>query len=180
MKLNEFGLGTLVIVGIVVAIVASVSVVAVVAVVLPGGGGGDNTHGGTDGNGGTTGTGIAGATSLSYDMSSTIGGTSTYTLSAKNIGTNSLMIRIEGTIASQAVTMIINGAQQTAWIESNGYWVDMSSQFSTVWSSWGSYLQSGQTSLSEWTSGTYTSPDGTVTISNVQVNPTLADSLFEH
>jgi len=34
--------------------------------------------------------------------------------------------------------------------------------------------------LSGWTGGTWTSPDGTVTISNIQVNPSLADSLFQH
>jgi len=130
--------------------------------------------------GGAPGGGISGATSLSFTVSSTIGGVTNLTYKAKNIGANNLKLRIEGTAAGQEITYIINGETQQAWIYTAGQWIDMSSTFSSYWSTWSESLSGYQESLSGWTSGTYTSPDGSVTISNIQVDPTLDDSLFVH
>jgi hypothetical protein len=118
-------------------------------------------------------------TSLQFDVSSTAGGVSaTYTLMAKNIGTSNLMMRIDGTFSGQAIIYIINGAQQKAWMYVSNTWMDLSASFSSYWGTWSQTFQGYQTDLSGWTGGTWTSPDGTVTISNIHINPSLADSLF--
>ena len=127
------------------------------------------------------GEGIAGATSMQCDVSSTVGGvTSTFTFKAKNIGTPNLMMRMEGTFAGQDSIYIINGAQQKAWTYVAGTWTDLSAQYLKLWDQWNQAFQDLQTGLSGWTGGTWTSPDGTATVSNIQVNLSLPDSLFEH
>ncbi len=130
--------------------------------------------------GGTTG-GIGSATSLSFKVTVTYQGAATETtFKAKDIGSSSMKIRMEGTAAGYEYIYIVNGAQQKAWMYAGGQWLDMSSTFSTYWSTWSQSFSGYQESLSAWTSGTYTSPDGSVTISDIQVNPSLDDSLFVH
>jgi len=129
------------------------------------------------GGGGGGGGGITGATSLQCTVSAS--GT-TGTFMVKDIGTSNMKIRFEETGAGQSMTLIINGELQQAWGENNGVWIDMSSAFSPAWDQWSQTVQTVENDLSGWTSGTWTSPDNTVTISNIQVNPSLADSLFEH
>jgi len=132
--------------------------------------------------GGGGGGGITGATSLQFNISEIYGGVTTITgtFMAKDIGTSNLKIRFEGTLSGQSMTLVANGAQQTVWVENGGVWTDLSENFSAYENTWGTVPQTVKTDLSGWTSGTYTSPDGTVTISNIQVNPTLDDSLFVH
>jgi hypothetical protein len=62
---------------------------------------------------------------------------------------------------------------------SGGQWIDLSSTYSTQWDQWSQSFAGYKESLSGWTGGTYTSPDGTVTISDIQVNPDLSNSLFQ-
>jgi len=125
--------------------------------------------------------GIGSATSLSFKVDSTMGGYSlSYTFKAKNIGSEHLKLRIDGTAMDQSVVYIVNGETQQAWMSSGDQWTDLSSTYSTQWSTWSQSFGSYQESLSGWTGGTYTSPDGSVTISDIQVNPTLDDSLFVH
>jgi len=102
------------------------------------------------------------------------------TFKAKDIGSSSMRIRIEGTAAGYDFIYIINGANQTLWVYAMGQWTDMSSSFSTYWDTWTGAFEGYQTNLSGWTGGTYTSPDGTVTIHDIIVNPSLDDSLFQH
>jgi hypothetical protein len=132
---------------------------------------------------------VAGASSLQFSVSYT---TSTqtmfaYTYSAKNIGTPNMMMRIEGTFSNDSSNMIImiNGAQQTYWVYSDGEWTDMSSIYTSQYDSWNATLQGYETSLLAWAGTgeyTYTLPgtDETMRIYNIAVNPTLADSLFQH
>ena len=175
--MNQKGIAPLIIVAIIV--VAAVVAGAGIYVATRGGGeAGGGAGGGGGGEGGGEGGGIAGATSLQCDVAIT--GSGTYTFMAKNIGTSNMMMRIEGTIEGQDMIFIINGAQHKAWVYAAGTWIDMSEYYSTYWSEWSSTFEGYETYLSGWTGGTWTSPDGTITISNIQVNPSLSDSLFEH
>jgi hypothetical protein len=137
----------------------------------------------------STGANVASAGSLQFtetvtNSSGAVQGT--YTYSAKNIGTSNMMIRIEisDVPSSDNMVYIVNGALQQAWLETGGQWTDMSSAFTSNWSSWNSAFTGVQNSLTSW-SGigdyTYTDPQGdSVRIYNIGVNPSLADSLFQH
>jgi hypothetical protein len=167
MKNETKGIAPLIIAIVVIVVAAGVGVGAYVA----------TRGGGTGGGGGGGGTGgdIGSATSLSFTITESSSG-SALTLKAKDIGSNNMKIRIDMT-APTAMSYIVNGATSTAWVytDTTG-WIDMSSTFSTLWDTWNSAFTGYQTDLGSWTSGSITV--GTVTISNVQVNPTLADSLF--
>lgn len=164
--MNQKGIAPLIIAGI----------VAVVAVA-----GGVGIYVATRGGGGGGGESITGASSLQFDVSATTENlSSTYTLKAKNIGTSNLMMRIDGTVSDQNIIIIVNGVQQKAWIYEAGTWIDLSSSYSTYWNTWSQAFSGYQTDLSGWTGGSWTSSDGSVTIGNVQVNPSLSDSVFEH
>ncbi len=127
---------------------------------------------------------VAGATSLQFDVTATIEGvTEEYTFMAKNIGTSQLMLRVEQTDAQgNEFKYILNQAQQKVWVYYDGAWVDLSDQFATYWDQWNPALNSYKTNLEDWT-GTgdyeYTANGNSYKISNILVNPTLADSLFE-
>ena len=136
-----------------------------------------------------TGANIAGASSLQFTTSITnSSGASlgSYTYYAKNAGTSNMMIRIEFTDPSSGSSFvyIVNGALKQAWMETGGQWTDLSSAFTSEWNSWDSTFASYKNSLTDWSGigdWTYTSPTGeTVRISNISVNPSLPDSLFEH
>lgn len=160
MKNETEGVAPLILAVVVIVVAAGVSVGAYVVVKGGGGGGG----------------GIGSATSSSFDV--TIAGTGTYTFQAKDIGSNNLKVRVTGSAAGTDFIYIVNGATQTAWRDFGGTWTQ--EDFSTVWSTWETAFSGYQTELDSWMGGTYTSPDGTVTISNIQVNPSLDDSLFTH
>jgi flagellar basal body-associated protein FliL len=138
------------------------------------------------GNGG--GSNVAGASSLQFTATVTnSSGQSqgTYTYYAKNAGTSNLMIRIEFTDPSgDNFVYIINGALHQAWVESGGQWTDISSAFSSQWSTWNTAFTGYKNSLVNWSGVgdyTYSSPNGdTVRITNINLNPSLADSLFQH
>ena len=129
---------------------------------------------------------IAGASSLQFTVDVTGGSSAgTYKYMAKNIGTSNMMIRVEGTTSSLGnFVYIVNGAQQKAWVYLNGAWMDLSSTFSALWSSWNSAFTGYRNNLVNWPGygdWTYTAPDGsTIRIHDITVNPSLADSLFSH
>jgi preprotein translocase subunit SecG len=162
---------------IALGVIAIVVVAAVVGVILA-------TRGG--GGGGSTGGNVAGASSLQFseDVTTSGGTKTTYTYMAKNIGTSNAMLRVEWTDSQGSYIYIVNGAQQQVWISTNGVWTDYSSYFSDYWSTWNSTFTGLQSSLSHWSgSGDYTQTDtngDTVRIYNIVVNPSLADSLFQH
>ena len=102
----------------------------------------------------------------------------------KPIGTENMMVRVEGVIATQNIVYIVNGAQQKVWISTNDMWVEVSEQFGEYWNDWRDSLEAYEDTLEDWT-GTgdysYTLPSGdSMRIYNIQVNPALADSLFTH
>lgn len=120
--------------------------------------------------------------SISFTQDSSTYG---YTISAKNIGTQNMMMRVEGTVSRSSgnIIYLLNGVQQKAWMYSDNQWVDISSQFSSQWDTWSGIWNGYFTDLDNW-SGTgdysYTSPSTgeTTRIYDVQVNPELPDSLF--
>jgi len=128
-------------------------------------------------------TGIEGASSLQFTVSATEGesaGTAIY--SAKNIGTDDMMIRIEFEMDPESLIYIVNGATDEAWGYEGGQWVDYSDTFADQWDMWELAYQGYTDQLSTWTSGDYTYDDtggATVTVSDITVNGTLEDSLFE-
>ena len=131
---------------------------------------------------------IAGASSLQFTVSisnSSGGTTSSYIYSAKNAGTTNMMIRVEFTdpASGGSFIYIVNGAQQKAWMQTGGQWIDLTSSFSDEFSSWDNTFKGYQTSLADWNGlndWSYTVNGQTVTIHNITVNPSLPDSLFEH
>jgi outer membrane lipoprotein-sorting protein len=169
MKNETKGIAPLII-AVVVVVVVAVAGVGVYVATRGGGGGGENQPSGGD---------VGSATSLSYDITETSTG-SAFTFKAKDIGSSNMKMRIEGTFAGmEDIIYIINGATQTMWMSYGGTWTDMSSYYSTYFDTYSTMLSGYQTDLGSWTgSGNITV--GTVTISNIQVNPTLADSLFTH
>ena len=168
--MNQKGIAPLIIVAIVV--VAAVVVGVGIYVATRGGGGGAGGGGGGGGGGG-----ITGATSLQFDITDTSSGL-VGTVKSKDIGSSNLKLRIDET-APSAMSVLVNGATQTIWIYASGTWMDMSPYFENYWSTWNTEFTGYQTALAGWTgSGSITF--GTVTISNIQLNPTLDDSLFTH
>jgi hypothetical protein len=131
---------------------------------------------------------VAGASSLQFSVTVTnSSGTllGTYTYYAKNAGTSNLAIRIEMTDTSGSnVVYIVNGALQKAWLETGGQWTDLSSSFTSTWSTWNQAFTGYQNSLAGWAGNgdwTYNSPSGeSVRVYNISVNPSLPDSLFTH
>lgn len=163
---------TIAILVIVVVIVAVIGGVAYWA--LSSGGGGGN-------NGGEP-TGVEGANSLQFTVEVSGGETAgAYKFYGKNLGTSDMMIRVEIPLGEMEFIYIVNGVEQKAWANEGTGWVDLSASFSEQWDSWGATWQGYTDNLSSWTSGdwTYTANGATVTISDITVNPSLADSLFE-
>lgn len=135
-----------------------------------------------------TGVNVAGASSLQFTVSvtnSSGGTTSSYTYSAKNAGTTNMMIRVEFNDPSSADSFvyIVNGAQQKAWMQSGGEWIDLSSAFASEYSNWDETFKGYQNNLADWNGlgdWSYTVGGETIRIHNISVNPSLPDSLFEH
>lgn len=149
------------------------------------GNGGDGTADGGGGNGGTT-VDVSGANSLRFSVSVTQAGEGqeVATYMVKNAGTSNLMMRIEMVdSSSQEYIYIINGALEKVWIYSDGEWTDLSVAYSTYWDTWNSAWEGYRTNLADWTGlgdWTYTDDGTTVRIYDIDVNPTLSDSLFQH
>jgi len=135
--------------------------------------------------GGVTGASIADASSLQFKADVTQGGNkTTYTYSAKNIGTSNAMLRIEQTGSQGSFIFIVNGAQKQAWAYENGAWNNFTYLYNTYWTEWNSGLTQYKNNLSHWSgSGDYTYTDPTtgysIRVYSISVNPSLADSLFQ-
>jgi hypothetical protein len=184
--MNQKGIQKLIIVVIVVVVLAVVGVAAYWAMSSGGGedGGGNGVIDG-GGNGDETTVDVAGASSLQFSVRVTPAGMDSeeYTYMIKNAGTSSLMMRIEMESSGDNWVYIINGAQEKAWVYSEGEWVDFSDLFPTYWDTWNSAWEGYRTNLLDWTGvgdWSYTTPNGdAVRIYDVTVNPSLADSLFQ-
>lgn len=167
---------------LVIAVVAIIVVVAVVAGVYLATQSGGTTPTPTP-SATPSGGDIAGASSLQFSVDITGGETAgTYKFMAKNIGESNMMVRVEMSNGYELID-IINGADQTAWESVDGTWMDLSADYATMFDAWDSTLTGYKTSLADWTGTTeytYTDVDCSVRIYDIAVNPTLADSLFEH
>ncbi len=137
----------------------------------------------TGGNGGepepTPTPSVADATSLQFTVEATTDGeTSTTTYYAKNIGGSEALLRVEVDLGEAGkLVYIINGAEHKAWMGMADEWSE--ADFEETWDDWNALWAGYVQSLAHWTEGEYTSEDGTVKISNISLNPTLADSLFQ-
>jgi hypothetical protein len=136
--------------------------------------------------------GIGTATSYEFNETGTASnGTvlDTVYYASKNIGTSNVdLLEVITTPSSGTIEYIVNGAQQKVWVYQGGQWTDLSSEFSTI-------LPTVQSSAGLYTnmltnyggSGgyTYTIPSGqpnagdTATFTNIQINPSLPDSMFQ-
>jgi len=166
---------------IIAVVIVAVVVVGVVAYWALTNTGGDN--GGNGGNGGEDVYTAQNATSLQFTVSATEGtsiGTTIY--SAKNIGTDDMMVRVEIQAEGMSIIYIVNGAQDKAWANEGSGWTDLSDTFSDQWDLWAPTFTAYKGSFEGWESGewTFDDTDGfTVTVSDIAINPTLEDSLFE-
>jgi hypothetical protein len=169
-------------IAVVVIVVVAVAAAGVYLATQSGGGGGStptatptSTPSGAD---------VAGSSSLQFSVDISGGASAgTYTFMAKNIGESNLMVRVEMSNSYELID-IVNGAQQKAWESVNGDWNDLSANYADQFNVWDSTLSGYKSNLASWTGAseyTYTDPDGnSVRVYNISVNPTLADSLFEH
>ncbi len=106
------------------------------------------------------------------------------TWSAKDIGTQNMKIRAEGTSGGEDFGVILNGETTTMYEYDNGEWVENPippEYWDMMWDSWETMFDGYHSSLSSWTGGEYTYTDGegnTVKIYDVEIDPNLPDSLF--
>lgn len=129
---------------------------------------------------------VADATSLQYDVYVTYQNTTSLAkFAGKNIGSN-MILRIDLSGNGQAnYTNIVNCTDLTAWRSTDGNWTDVSATYNTIWDiGCGKQWTNNVNALANW-DGTgdcnYTDSDGlSYRIYNVVINPTLADSLFQH
>ncbi|MEM4733139.1 MAG: hypothetical protein QXD70_01260 [Candidatus Bathyarchaeia archaeon] len=174
--MNKKAISKLLIVGLVVVIVVASGAVAYWMLTNPAGTG--------EQTGGETAPNVAGANSLQFDVIATIqGAQEKYQFWAKNLGTQNLMMRVELTDAhGEVFKFIINSAEHKVWVYYEGGWTDMSEQFTTYWDQWKPAFDEYKSNLENW-SGTgdyeYTANGNTFKITNIHVNPTLPDSLFQ-
>lgn len=176
--MNKKGISWVVI-GIVIVAVIVVGVVAYWAMTRSGG----ESGGGTPD--------VAGATSLGFKVNATIGGVhEEYAFTAKNLGTSEVMLRVDEIDAQgNAFIYVFNQTAQTVWASASGQWTDVSSEFASYWDGANSAiightaLDTYMTNLANWT-GTgdysYTSNGNSFIIFDIILNPTVADSLFQH
>ena len=137
----------------------------------------------TQGGGG----GVANATSLQIETNVTEQGvTVTHKWAGKNLNSTQQMLRLD-LLGGEAgnYSYIFITSNQTVWSAANGVWTDASSTFNDLWSFWGGHWNNLMNELKTNWSGTgdhnYTTSDGaSVRVYYVSVNPSLADSLFQH
>ena len=176
--MNKKGISMLVIVAI---IVIAVVVGGIAAYYVLSSGGGDN---GGNGGGGEDVYTVENATSLQYEAEVVSqDATITYKWAAKNIGTDNMVLRVD-ILGDVTYSYILNGEDDTAWMAVDDEWTDVSDTFSTQWADWNGLWTADTDALKASWSGTgdftYTdSTGGSVTITNLQINPELADSLFQ-
>ena len=169
--MNKKGISTLVIVAI---IVIAVVIAGIAVYVLYSGTGGENGEETPD---------IEGATSMRFDVNATVNGALEIDrFTAKNLGTSDVLLRVDQTDAQgNEFIYLMNQTGQTVWADFGTGFVDYSSDFATYWDNdliGNAALDSYMTALANW-SGTGNYEGDSFIISNIVVNPTLADSVFQ-
>jgi len=176
--MNKKGVSWVIIAVVIIAVVVVGGVAYWALTSTPADGGDGN------GNGGEDVYTAENATSLSFKVSATIGEMDEeYVFQAKNMGTSEVMLRVEQVSGGSEFIYIINQAEQTVWASFDGEWMEVSADFSTYWDdTWAPALEDYQTQLADWESGDweYNVGDDSYKISDIELNPTLDDSLFTH
>ena len=129
---------------------------------------------------------VAAATSMQYTVEWTNGETGEWTWMAKDMGTENLKLRWEGSVDGSEEGMIINGELRKIWTLTDGAWIEEDiphGYWDMVWRGFAAPFEAHTTQLHDWTHGdwTYADPDTGfhVRIHSIQVNPDFPDSLFE-
>ena len=129
--------------------------------------------------------GIADATALQFTVSITHsdgGEAESYTYYAKNIGSDDVAIRIDMDLGSSGTfSYIIDSGAQKSWmtVDEGATWIE--GVYSDDEGIYAVQLKDYMDTLiaaGGTADYTYTSGDATIVISGIEVNPTLADSLF--
>jgi hypothetical protein len=139
-----------------------------------------------NGGGGKTVT-VADATSLQYYVDVTYNGTTTLAkFAGKNLGASDMILRVDLSGSGSNYDLILNGKDQTAWQTFDGNWTDVSTYYNDIMTSGcGMRWTTNVDALANWSgTGDCTYTDSAIAttfrIYNVAINPTLADSLFQH
>jgi hypothetical protein len=172
---NKKGISTLVIVAIIVIAV----VIGGIAVYVWYSGGGEEEPTPTP----TPTPNIEDATSMRFDVEATVeGAVETDRFTVKNLGTSDILLRVDQTDAQGTEFIyLMNQTGQTVWADFGTGFMDYSSDFATYWDNeliGKPGLDKYMTALADW-SGTGDYEGDTFTISNIVVNPTIDDSVFE-
>jgi hypothetical protein len=135
---------------------------------------------------------VAGASSIGFKVNGTISGVSEeYAFTAKNLGTSDVLLRVDEIDAQgNAFVYVFNETAQTVWASAMGQWSDVSSDYASYWNGANSAVI-GYTAFTDYKSQiaahwsgsgnyAYTSGGNSYTIFDIDLNPTLADSLFQH
>ena len=133
---------------------------------------------------------VATATSLDFTVEYVIEGQgdSTWRYRARNIGTSDLDIRIDYSIQGVGEYIyILSGSSQEGWMYAGGQWMSYTQagmSFNDYWDMWAEGFEEYHAALVEdWTGvqgWTYTVPGlGSVTYTDIDVNPSLSDSVFQ-
>jgi hypothetical protein len=129
------------------------------------------------------------ATSLDFTIEYILEGMGTYTYQyrARNIGTSNLDFRVDMTSSQMDAAYILKGSTQQGWVYSGGQWFE----FTTMYQNWDEFWDAQYEGFEEyhaalvedWTGvegWSYTMPGvGSVTYTNVNINPSLPDSVFQ-
>ena len=164
-----------VIIGIVIVAVVVIGVVAYWALTNTGGEEGPTPTP-------TPTSGIEDATSLQFDVATT---EKNETFQVKNLGSSDVLLRVGETYTDGSeFTYIMNQTDQTVWAEFGSGWTDESASWATYWTdTWEPSLNGYVNELATNWSGTgnleIDAGGETQTVSNIVVNPTLADSVFQ-
>jgi hypothetical protein len=128
---------------------------------------------------------IATATSLQFSVEWANDETGELTYSGKDMGTEDMKLRCEGTLDGVEEGFIINGELRKIWSLQDGVWRDEGIEdeyWDTFWDMFVTPFEAYAAELYDWTHGdwTYTEPymGYSVRIYNIQVNPDLSDALF--
>jgi hypothetical protein len=167
---NKKGISTLVIVAIIVIAVV-IAGIAVYVLYSGGGGGGEETPA------------VEGATSMRFDVNATVNGALEIDrFTTKNLGTSDVLLRVDQTDAQgNEFIYLMNQTGQTVWADFGTGFIDYSEDFATYWDNdliGNAALDSYMTALANW-SGTGNYEGDSFIISNIVVDPTLEDSVFQ-
>jgi hypothetical protein len=126
---------------------------------------------------------ISNATSLQYSVSVSNAPDTTTKYSGKNLNGTDVMMRVDIESGGDSYSYILDASSLTGWSNETGTWVQ--GNFTAMWNDWNTNCWKPYIAHSpNWVAGdsniTYTDDAGnTITIFNIEINPTLEDSMFQ-